>query len=157
MTDFERVYEENQPFIFKYLIKLCGDAALAEELTQEAFFRAYMNYGQLQNESRVSAWLCQIAKNTYFAWYNESRKNAALDENVLIEPSDVEESFAEKELSEEAFRRLHELSEPYKEVFLLSVFAGLSFREISLLFGKSESWARVTFHRARRKLMEGLR
>ena len=157
MTDFERVYEENQPFIFKYLIKLCGDAALAEELTQEAFFRAYMNYGRLRNESRVSAWLCQIAKNTYFAWYNESRKSAVLDEDALIEPSDVAESFAEKELSEEAFRRLHELGEPYKEVFLLSVFAGLSFREISLLFGKSESWARVTFHRARRKLMEGLR
>ena len=116
-----------------------------------------MNYGRLRNESRVSAWLCQIAKNTYFAWYNESRKSAVLDEDALIEPSDVAESFAEKELSEEAFRRLHELGEPNKEVFLLSVFAGLSFREISLLFGKSESWARVTFHRARRRLMEGLR
>lgn len=157
MTDFERVYEENQPFIFKYLMKLCGDAELAGELTQEAFFRAYMNLGQLRDNSKASAWLLRIAKNTYYAWYNERKKTAPLEEETLTAPNDPADFFVEKELSAAAFERLHELGEPYKEVFLLSVFAGLSFKEISALFSKSESWARVTFHRARKMLMERLR
>jgi RNA polymerase sigma-70 factor (ECF subfamily) len=48
------------------------------------------------------------------------------------------------------------LEEPYKEVFMLSVFGGLSLKDISAMFGKSESWARVTYYRAKQKIMEGL-
>ena len=157
MTDFERIYEENRAFVFKYLMKLCGDASLAEELTQEAFFRAYMNFGQLRDRNRASAWLCQIAKNTYFAWYNECRKKASLEEEALADPNDMAAFFEEEALSAEAFAGLHELKEPYKEVFMLAVFADLSFKDISTLFSKSESWARVTFYRARKTLMERLR
>ena len=51
---------------------------------------------------------------------------------------------------------LHRLSEPYKEVFSLRVFGELSFGTISSLFGKSESWARVTYHRACKKIREEL-
>ncbi|MEE0967820.1 MAG: sigma factor-like helix-turn-helix DNA-binding protein, partial [Clostridia bacterium] len=52
---------------------------------------------------------------------------------------------------------LHELEEPYKEVFMLSVLGGFSLKDISLVFGKSESWARVTFYRAKQKLLERMR
>lgn len=54
----------------------------------------------------------------------------------------------------EIHRHLHILKEPYKEVFVLRVFAELSFADISEIFGKSESWARVTFYRAKNKLRE---
>ena len=67
VADFEKIYSENSDFIFKYLMKLCGNASLAEELTQETFFRAYMNFSGLRDENKVSSWLCQIARNTYFA------------------------------------------------------------------------------------------
>ena len=67
MTDFEKFFNENREFIFKYLMKMTKDASLSEELTQETFFRAYMNLPALRNEDKVAAWLCQIAKNTYFA------------------------------------------------------------------------------------------
>mgnify|MGYP002518603378 CR=1 FL=1 len=49
---------------------------------------------------------------------------------------------------------LHDMEEPYKEVFMLSVLGGFSLKDISAIFGKSESWARVTFHRAKQKLLE---
>jgi RNA polymerase sigma-70 factor (ECF subfamily) len=49
------------------------------------------------------------------------------------------------------------MDEPYKEVFTLKVFGDLSFKDISSLFGKTESWARVTYHRARKKIIEMLR
>ena len=157
MADFEQVLETHQDFIFKYLMKLCGNASLAEELTQECFFRAYMNFNQLRDPDKAPAWLCQIAKNTYYSWYHESKRTVALEEELESGHPDLADSFLEKELSARAFAKLHELEEPYKEVFLLSVFANLSHKEISALFGKSESWARVTFCRARKKLLERLR
>ena len=158
MADFEKIFKENQGFIHKYLLKLCGNPSLAEELTQETFFKAYMNIAGLRDESKVSVWLCQIAKNTYYAWYNEQKKLNNLDGAQAVADSfDAEEFFIQRELTEKALSCLHKLEEPYKEVFMLSVFGQVSLKDISRIFGKSESWARVTFYRAKQKLSEGMR
>ena len=158
MTEFEKLFNENREFVFKYLIKMTRDISLSEELTQETFFRAYMNYASLQNKEKASVWLCQIAKNTYFAWYNEQKKKEPLENLELVsDDQNIEETFVQKELSQKALHRLHELEEPYKEVFMLSVFGGFSLKDISSIFGKSESWARVTFYRAKQKLLERMR
>lgn len=158
MTDFEKLFNENKEFIFKYLMKMTRDASLSEELTQETFFRAYMNYSSLRNKEKASVWLCSIAKNTYFAWYNEQKK---IDTENLPEKADesanIEELFIRKELYNKALQCLHGLEEPHKEVFMLSVFGGFSLKEISALFSKSESWARVTFYRAKQKILEKMR
>lgn len=157
MLDFEMVFRENNQFIFRFLMKLCGDVSLAEELTQETFFRAYMNLPALRNEDKVAAWLCQIAKNTYFAWFNEQKRKQPISQPTPADSTpDTAELFEEKELAGRAFSVLHALEEPYKEVFMLSVFGGLSLKDISAMFGKSESWARVTYYRAKQKIMEGL-
>ena len=158
MTEFEKLFNENREFVFKYLIKMTRDISLSEELTQETFFRAYMNYASLKNKEKASVWLCQIAKNTYFAWYNEQKKKEPLENLELVsDDQNIEETFVQKELSQKALHRLHELEEPYKEVFMLSVFGGFSLKDISSIFGKSESWARVTFYRAKQKLLERMR
>ena len=157
MLDFEMVFQENSSLIFRFLMKLCGNVSLAEELTQETFFRAYMNLSSLKNEEKVSVWLCQIAKNTYFTWFNEQKRNRSASQLVLTDSApDIAELFEEKELAGRAFSRLHALDEPYKEVFMLCTFCGLSLKDISAMFGKSESWARVTFYRAKQKILEGL-
>ena len=158
MTEFEKLFNENREFVFKYLIKMTRDISLSEELTQETFFRAYMNYSSLRNKEKASVWLCQIAKNTYFSWYNEQKKKEPLENLELVsDDQNIEETFVQKELSQKALHRLHELEEPYKEVFMLSVFGGFSLKDISSIFGKSESWARVTFYRAKQKLLERMR
>ena len=155
MADFEKVFQKYKGFIYKYLFKLCRDESLAEELTQETFFRAYMNMSTLRDESKISVWLCQIAKNTYFAWYNAQKKHVNLEESMEIKGSvDIEQQFVDKELSEKALACLHKLDEPYKEVFMLTVLGQVSLKDISRIFGKSESWARVTFYRAKQKLAE---
>ena len=157
MLDFEMVFRENNQFVFRFLMKLCGDVSLAEELTQETFFRAYMNLSALRNEEKVAVWLCQIAKNTYFAWFNEQKRKQPISQSISANSTpDLAELFEEKELAGRAFSVLHALEEPYKEVFMLSVFGGLSLKDISAMFGKSESWARVTYYRAKQKIMEGL-
>ncbi|MGN0114980.1 MAG: RNA polymerase sigma factor [Acutalibacteraceae bacterium] len=158
MTDFEKLFKENQDFIFKYLMKMTRDVSLSEELTQETFFRAYMNYASLRNKEMASVWLCQIAKNTYFAWYNEQKKRNSFDNLETVSGGEsIEDAFDKKELSQKALQCLHELEEPYKEVFMLSVFGGFSLKDISSIFVKSESWARVTFYRAKQKLSERMR
>ena len=158
MTEFEKLFNENREFVFKYLIKMTRDISLSEELTQETFFRAYMNYTSLRNKEKASVWLCQIAKNTYFSWYNEQKKKDSLNDlEVASGDVSIEDAFVQKELSQKALHCLHELEEPYKEVFMLSVFGGFSLKDISSIFGKSESWARVTFYRAKQKLLERMR
>ena len=158
MTEFEKLFDENREFVFKYLMKMTKNVSLAEELTQETFFRAYMNYASLRNKEKSSVWLCQIAKNTYFSWYNEQKKKVSVESlEDVSDGKDTEDEFIQKELSQEALKCLHELEEPYKEVFMLSVFGGFSLKDISLTFGKSESWARVTFYRAKQKLSERMR
>ena len=157
MLDFDRVFRENSPFIFRFLMKLCGDVSLAEELTQETFFRAYINLSALRDEEKASAWLCRIAKNTYFAWFNEQKRRRPMTEKLAIDSTpDVAELFEEKELAGRAYAILNGLDAPYKEVFLLCVFGDLSLKDISAMYEKSESWARVTYYRAKQKIMEGL-
>ena len=158
MTEFEVAFEANKEFVFKFLLKLTNDIMLAEELTQETFFRAYMNYNSLKDKEKITTWLCQIAKNTYFAWYNENKRIAPYDavENYVGDDN-VEDLFVRQEQVKEALSKLHTLEEPYKEVFMLSVFGGFALKEISSIFGKSESWARVTFYRAKQKLLERMK
>lgn len=158
MTEFEKLFRENRGFIFKYLMKLTRNAALSEELTQETFFRAYMNYASLRKKEKASVWLCQIAKNTYFAWYNEQKKRRKVEHiEVVSNTQSIDDIFTQQELSRKTLLCLHELEDPYKEVFMLSVFGGFTLKDISLIFGKSESWARVTFYRAKQKLLEKMR
>lgn len=158
MTDFEMLFNESREFIFKYLMKMTRDISISEELTQETFFRAYMNYASLRNKEKASVWLCQIAKNTYFVWYNEQKKKDTFDNlETVNDGKNIEDVFIQKELSQKALICLHELEEPYKEVFMLSVFGGFSLKDISSIFEKSESWARVTFYRAKQKLLERMR
>lgn len=158
MTEFEKLFNDYRGFVFKYLMKMTRDASLAEELTQETFFRAYMNYASLRDQEKAAVWLCSIAKNTYYAWHNRQKKTESLEEMALMSTTDpMEDAFVRKELSQKAFLCLHHLDEPYKEVFMLCVFGGVSLKEISAIFGKSESWARVTFYRAKQKLSESLR
>ena len=133
MADFERIFEENRGFIYKYLFKMCRNHTLAEELTQETFFRAYMNISNLKKEDKASLWLCSIAKNTYFAFYNEQKKLEPLENSVDAEsPFDTVDILENKELAQKAFSVLHSLEEPYKEVFMLSVFAADGNEVVSL-------------------------
>ncbi len=155
MTEFEKLFCENRDFIFRYLMKMTKNAPLSEELTQETFFRAYMNYTSLKNKDKASVWLCQIAKNTYFSWYNEQKKKDSLEHLEAVSSDEsTEDTVIQKELSQRALICLRELEEPYRKVFLLSVLGGSSFKDISRMFKKSESWARVTFYRAKQKLSE---
>lgn len=152
VTDFQEVYDLYFQDVYKYALSLSRDAQTAEEITQETFFKALKNIDSFKGECRLYVWLCQIAKNTYFT-YARKEKSKAQEQEVTSGES-LEERLLEKEAAFEIHKALHRLEDPYKEVFSLRVFGELSFKQIGALFGKTESWARVTYHRARLKIKE---
>ncbi len=158
MTDFEQIFSQNRELIHRYLWKLCGRADLAEELTQETFFKAYMNLPSVRKESSIPAWLCQIAKNSYFAWCRQQKKQVYQEEmEELPGGAEPERLYLQKEMTDEAMQALNDLEEPYRKVLILSIFGEMPLKSISEIFGKSESWARVTFYRAKQKILERIR
>ncbi len=158
MIQFEQLYMQHRRLVFGYLRKLCRNDALAEELEQETFFRAYMNLSSLRQEDKASLWLCRIAQNAYFAWYNEHKRLSPLVEDMGEDPNpDPEQLLCQRECSAAAFGALEALEEPYRQVLTLYILGELSLKEISRSFGKSESWARVTLHRGKQKLKERMR
>ncbi len=152
MEDYQTIYAQYFGDVYKYLLSLCRDPVLAEEITQETFFKALKSLDSFRGQCRLYVWLCQIAKNTYFSHLKKRRE----PENQALSPDSPEESLLRKESAFAIYRILHTLPEPYKEVFSLRVLGELSFRQIGILFGKTENWARVTYHRARLKIKEEL-
>lgn len=156
MEDFDEVYRACFGEIYRFALALCRDPSLAEELTQETFFKALKAIDSFSGNCSLTTWLCQIAKNEYFSYRRKNRVQA--DELPIELPSDedVEQRFADRETALAVHEALHRLREPYKEVFSLRTFAELPFAQIGLLFGKTESWARVTYYRAKVLLKEEL-
>ena len=130
------------------------DPHIAEEITQETFFKALKEYRHFRGSCSVKSWLCQIAKNLYIS--DTRRKKPVHSETLdeLPDASDVEEICIRKDDALSIYKVLHCLSEPYKEVFTLRVLGDLSYKEIAEIFGKQETWARVTYHRAKLKIQE---
>ena len=153
MDEFEAVYRRHFAWVFSYARRLTGSDHQAEELTEETFFRALKAIGRYQGDD-LRAWLCAIARNTWRSHYRKYARMAPLE--GLPEPEDTTPSPAILLENRDEALRLHEilhgLDEPYKEVFSLRVFGELPYARIAKLFGKTETWARVTFHRAKQKI-----
>lgn len=152
--DFETIYRKYFKDVYKYLLTLCRNENVAEEIAQETFFKAMKAINLFEERCSIFVWLCQIAKNTYF---NYCKKNQNYQYETEIQDDDIVIKLEDREEAKQIHVLLHKLQEPYKEVFMLRIFGELSFAQIAELFDKSESWARVTFYRAKAKLKEDLR
>lgn len=159
MGDFEKIYQEHGKTVYSFLLSLSHDEHLAEELTQETMFRAIMNFNSFRGDCKLSVWLCQIAKNLYYEWYNKNRKIVPLEETLTPyeDETDISIEFADKETAWQILQHLHILDDPYKEVFMLHALGDVSLKDISRLFKKSDSWARVIYYRAKNMIIAKLK
>ena len=151
--DFEDVYNKYSKEVFTFCLSLCGSHATAEDITSETFLKAIKASSSFKGQCSTKVWLFQIAKNTYYDYLRKNSKLTELPDDVQCD-NDFLFELLDKDEALRIHKRLHKLSAPYKEVFMLRIFAELSFANIGEVFSKSESWARVTFHRARLKLKE---
>lgn len=158
MADIEALFRDYYGLICKFLLSMCRDESLAEELTQETFFRAYINARQLRDEAKAVPWLYSIARNELMKHYKMQKRLVPLEEAANLHASeDVAETVEIRVLSDEVMACALRLDEPYKTVLLLAVCGDVPLVEISRSFGKSESWARVTLSRAKCKIKEMLK
>lgn len=156
MTNFEQVYSEYYDVVYQYVLTLCKNEAWAEEITQDAFFKALKRIDSFRGECKLSVWLCQIAKNTFYTEVKKrQRETTEFPLETIPDHDTAEQDIFDKEEALELHKVLHTLDEPYKEVFWMRTFGELHFKEIGAIFGKTESWARVTYHCAKMKIKEG--
>lgn len=157
MQDIEKIYKENFETVNKYLFCLTKNWDLAEELTEETFYRAVEKIGKFKGESKISTWLCQIAKNLYYDVLRKNKKIVNTEYNLL--ELEAEESTEEKVILNDEkitlYKNLQKLDEKTREVIYLKITGELSFKEIGEILNKTENWARVTFYRGKQKLKEG--
>lgn len=154
---FKELYEQYGPPVLRFLLTLSGEADFAEELLQETFYHAIRYADRFEGRCSVYAWLCQIGKNL---WIRESKKRTrrrALDLETLL-PEDagasVEDAYIEKDEYIRTRLAIQHLKKPYKDVLILHVYGGLKLTEIAKLYDKTESWARVTYYRAKEQVIK---
>lgn len=158
MTEFENVYHTYFNDVFLYIRHLSGDEYIAEEITSETFFKAMRSLNSFRGDCDIRVWLCQIAKNCYYSYLKKAGRNDSIEDiellNIPAQGKTVEEQFAQQEEVAQIQNLLHDLPEPYREVFMWRIYAELSFKQIAQMFGKTENWACVTYHRARKMIKE---
>lgn len=159
MQNIEEVYLEHSKLVYKYLFCLTHNNELAEELTQETFVCAIKEINNFKGISKLSTWLCQIAKNL---WYKELRKIKKaniipIDEisvNIKNE-EDIETKIIQNNEKEILYKMIERLPNELREIIYLRIVGEFSFKQIGEILGKNENWARVTFYRGKEKMKEG--
>ncbi len=153
MTEFADIYETYFADVELYLRAICRDEALAEELTEQVFFRALKALPTFRGDCDIRTWLCAMARNAFVSHLRKEKPSQSIEELQIPDSrKTVEEWIVDQEQAMAIHRILHDLPEPYKEVFSLRIFGQLSFGDIGSLFGRTANWACVTYHRARQKI-----
>lgn len=157
MQNMEQIYEQYFETINKYLFCLTHNNDISEELTQETFYKAVKKIHTYKGECKISVWLCQIAKNSWYDYCKKNKKVTRIEEELL----EVQEKYTteEKVISNDEkmllYKKMQALDEKTREVIYLRITGELSFKEIGIILNQTENWARVTFYRGKNQLKEG--
>ncbi|MBD8035896.1 sigma-70 family RNA polymerase sigma factor [Solibacillus sp. A46] len=162
MEDLSEIYKSYANEVKLFLLCLTSSEDLAEELTQETFYQAVKSIHRYNGECKISVWLCQIAKHSYFDYLKKAKHRNHTSIDYLIKTGvdirskeDLPDIAMIKESTlREIHQEIRQLQQPYSEIFLLRITMNLSFKEIGDIYEKSENWARVTYYRAKCKLVE---
>lgn len=156
MTDFDELYQTYYRQVYLYLLDMCKDQDLAEEITQETFFKVLKKFDTFEGQCSIGTWMIQIAKNTFYNHCKKKKYENVEDWENLPAKDNPEKRAMDRDTAREIHLILHTLEEPYKEVFWMRAFGELSFKEIGAIHGKTENWARVTYYRAKQRIKEAL-
>ena len=155
--DLDIIYDMYFKDVFLYVLSLSKNKEIAEDITGETFLKALKNLDKFDGKKDIRAWLFTIAKNTFFTYAKRQNiyASCALDENINNSSQNVVlENILSNEQRLVIHKFLHSMDNPYKEVFSLRIFGELPFDDIGAIFGKSSGWARVTFFRAKKQILE---
>ncbi len=163
MKAFEELYQGHYRDVFCFLSRLCGfHDDLAEELTQDTFYHAYLSLPRFRGECTVKSWLFAIAKKRFFLWLRK-QKHASfplsdhLAEIIDEQAPDPSDNLYQRRLLEDAFAVIFSFREPMKSIFLLRIYCQTPYKELADRFCLTESASKVLFHRGKRLLQTKLK
>ncbi len=154
MDEIEYLYKKYYKYIKSYALSLCFDEALAEDITAETFMKAIKNYGKFRKDCRVETWLCRIAHNIFVSAVKKEKSEHKTDYTDFSFSVTFTEETEDKAAAKEVLSVLNGLPSPYKDVFYMKALGEFSYTVIAEVFKKSESWARVTYFRAKQMISE---
>lgn len=149
----EDFYRKNYPIVYGYLLSLCNEPHLAEEFTAETFSIAIEKIDTYDPTYRASTWLCTIGKNLLINHWKRQKHMTALTEDIPGTSPSPELLYIQKEQAQEVIAAAQKLPTLQRQVVYMR-WEGMSFRDISITFGKTENWARVTYYRAKVRILK---
>ena len=151
---FEELYRENAGRIYALCLRMCGDAAQAEDLTQDVFIRAWKSLGSFRGESQLSTWLHKLAVNICLNWLNRGgkrvKRNVQLDDLSVLEERRHDSPEARMDLE----RAIATLPPRARQVFVLHDVEGYRHEDIARMSGIAVGTVKAQLHRARRLLQQ---
>ena len=157
LVAFERLYRDNERKVFGLCFRLSSDPALAEELTQEVFVRAWRKLSSFRGESAFSSWLYPLTVNVALS---ERRSRRRRDARIVATEDPASLERAPRAPSPEAGFDLEKamaaLPPGARAVFVLHDVEGRTHEEIGALLGLASGTSKAQLHRARRLLREAL-
>lgn len=157
MKDFEEIYNLYFRDVYLYVYALSKDRHLAEDITSETFTKAMSKLHTFRGSCDIRVWLCQIAKNSYISHCRKDKHLASFPDTPMESPERFEDAIEDKDLAQRIDAYVQQMEEPYRQVFVLRTYYELPYSEIAASMGRTESWARVTYTRAKRKIQSWIK
>jgi RNA polymerase sigma-70 factor, ECF subfamily len=161
---FEVLYQKHKGSVYRYMLNLCRNEAIAEELFQEVWIKLIKARENYQVKAKFSTYLYKMAHNQFIDHYRKQNVRVVVDQSVEVESMEQEQSSRnnpEKQTqTNQTINKLSELLESLpneqREVFLLREEAGMSLSEIAETIGINQEAAKSRLRYAINKLRSGL-
>jgi RNA polymerase sigma-70 factor (ECF subfamily) len=164
--NFEKIYSEFEKPVYNFVLRMARNDLLAQDLTQDIFFKIYQNLVAFRGEAKLSTWIYQIANNTYLDYlrtssFKKQNKTDALEdeEELQFEEIDkvlsIDEQLVKAEENDCVHEYVNNLPEDYRAVMFLHDLQGLKNREIAEVLNCSLDTVKIRLHRARKKFRTG--
>lgn len=162
---FEAIYRDYFSRVYAFLFKLSKQSDIAEELTQETFYQAFISFHRFEGKCEIFTWLAAIAKHTYYKYLKKNRlgldmidfteleKNLTDESRLGENPADVCQRNIQREKVADTIKNL---PPKYRDVVILRIYADMPFSQIAAVMNITENSAKVIFFRAKKKLSEEL-
>jgi RNA polymerase sigma-70 factor (ECF subfamily) len=161
------VYNKYYKDIYNMVIRITGSKTDSEDITQDAFIKAFKNISNFKGASKLSTWIFSIARNETFQFLKKSKKRDASDIEKLIEEanqtknemnlSDEEQQHLVTQVKEGCLTGLLQCLSTYqRSAFVINVLFNFATAETALILGKSEGATKGLVFRARKNIREFL-
>ncbi len=153
MTDFHSLYQSYAPQVHRFALFLCGEPALADDITSETFVRAWTARGKIR-EATVKAYLFTIARTLYRDHLRREKRNTELEDSIPDSRPGLAARTEHKAELEAVMAALRHLPEADRAALLMRAQEEMPYEEIAQVLNLPVTTVKVKVHRARLELMQ---